>query len=330
MILLFFRLSLPFRVEMNQKHFILSLVLIAGLGMVGCAPSVRSPVPVLNLGLRSDSTTGAMKVKEGDTLWSISRRYRLSLRDIIDLNGIKPPYALALGQRLKLPPPVDYSVRSMDTLNGIANMFGVEVSRLVQVNGLYKPYKIILGQKLRIPSSVVRRQQKAVSKKIIAKKSNSQKIVLLKSPRHISPPSLKEKRKVRKVTMLSTPTRKDFVWPVRGSVVSAYGAKKGGLYNDGINIAAPRGTPVSASSSGVVAYVGNDLKSYGNLVLIRHGGGIMTAYAHLASVRIKKGMTVRKGQTIGSVGATGAVSASQIHFEIRQGSGTCDPMQYLG
>ena len=320
---------------MNRKHFLLSLVLITSLGMVGCGSSGRSPAPVLNLGVRSDSTTGSIRVTAGDTLWRISKRYRLSLRDIIDLNGIKPPYALALGQRLRLPPPVDYRVRSGDTLTGIANMFGVGVSKLVKVNGLHAPYKIGLGQKLSIPSSVVRKHKKVVLKKItpqkkVLQKDASRKIASLKSPPRVSPLARKEMRKVKRVTTLSTPTRKDFVWPVRGSVVSAYGPKKGGLYNDGINIAAPRGTPVSASSSGVVAYVGNDLKNYGNLVLIRHDGGIMTAYAHLASVRIKKGMTVRKGQTIGSVGATGAVSASQIHFEIRKGSGTRDPMQYLG
>ncbi|MFH1157553.1 MAG: LysM peptidoglycan-binding domain-containing M23 family metallopeptidase [Pseudomonadota bacterium] len=320
---------------MNRKHFLLSLALISGLGMAGCASSVRAPAPVLNLGVRPDSATGAMRVGAGDTLWNISRRYRLPLRDIIDLNGMQPPYALAFGQRLKLPPPVDYRVRRNDTLTGISNMFGVGVSRLVQVNGLSTPYKISPGQNLRIPSSAVHRQQKVASQKaapqkVASQKAAPQKIVLLKSPLPVSPPSLKEKGEVRQATTLSAPARKDFVWPVRGSVVSAYGPKEGGLYNDGINIAAPRGTPVAAAAAGVVAYVGNDLKSYGNLVLIRHGGGMMTAYAHLASVRVKKGMTVRKGQSIGSVGATGAVSASQIHFEIRQGPGTRDPMQYLG
>ena len=328
---------------MSQKYFTLLLVSIAWLGMAGCGSSSRSPAPVLKLGVNPDSVTGYMRVASKDTLYSISKRYKLSRQDIIDLNGLKPPYTLALGQRLKLPPPVNYRVKSGDTLAGIANMFGVRISRLTKVNGISVSHKLSYGQNLKIPSSVVREQQQTVSQKTTSQ-AISQQAVLLKSPRPIasSPlpvvyPSipisilpLEEKKEVFRTKMLSVPTRTDFVWPVRGSVVSDYGSKKGGLYNDGINIAAPRGTPVAAAAAGVVAYVGSDLESYGNLVLIRHGGGMMTAYAHLASVRIKKGMTVRKGQAIGSVGATGAVSSSQIHFEIRRGTGTCDPMQYLG
>lgn len=121
-----------------------------------------------------------------------------------------------------------------------------------------------------------------------------------------------------------------FLWPVRGRVVSGFGPKDGGLYNDGINIAAPKGTPVKAAADGTVAYVGNGLGSYGNLVLIRHAGGVMTAYAHMSAVRVTQGMTVRKGEAIGAVGATGAVASSQLHFEIRSRGSAVDPSRYLG
>lgn len=121
-----------------------------------------------------------------------------------------------------------------------------------------------------------------------------------------------------------------FIWPVRGQVVSGYGPKKGGLYNDGINIAAPRNTPVAAAADGVVAYVGNGIASYGNLVLIRHGGGVVTAYAHLADVKVKAGMPVKKGQPIGAVGSSGAVESAQLHFEIRRGGDAVDPRKFLG
>jgi len=323
---------------MNRKYFSLLLVSVAWLGMAGCSSSNRSPAPVLKLGVKPDSAMGSVRVAAGDTLYSISKRYQLSRQDIIDLNGLKPPYTLALGQRLKLPPPVNYRSKSGDTLTGISNMFGVSLSRLAQVNGLSVYHKLSYGQNLKIPSSVVRKQQQTASQKMPLQERALQKVVSLQAiaPRPVLslppvlPIPLEENREASRTKMLLIPTRTDFVWPVRGSVVSAYGSKKGGLYNDGINIAAPKGTPVAAAAAGVVAYVGNDLESYGNLVLIRHGGGMMTAYAHLASVRIEKGMTVRKGQVIGSVGATGAVSSSQIHFEIRRGSGTCDPMKYLG
>ncbi len=124
--------------------------------------------------------------------------------------------------------------------------------------------------------------------------------------------------------------RPGFIWPVKGEVISSYGPKDGGMYNDGINIAAPRGTPVLAAADGTVAYVGHTLQSYGNLVLIRHGGGMITAYAHMNSVSVRQGMHVVRGQPIGSVGSTGTVAHSQLHFEVRRGKETIDPRQYLG
>jgi len=129
---------------------------------------------------------------------------------------------------------------------------------------------------------------------------------------------------------VSSSRRSDFIWPVRGQVISSYGPKEGGLYNDGINIAAPRGTPVLAAADGTVVYVGDKLQSYGNLVLIRHTGGMVTAYAHLNSVNVRQGAMVRRGQAIGAVGSTGTVANAQLHFEVRKGKDTLDPKSYLG
>jgi murein DD-endopeptidase MepM/ murein hydrolase activator NlpD len=318
----------------HLKYVLLSLVLIAGAGLSACGERQSASAPVLNLGLHADSAAGAVIIREGDTLWNISRRYRLPVRDIIDLNGLEPPYVLAKGGRLKLPAPLDYRVKSGDTLYSVANMFGVAVYQLVRVNNIAAPYAVSPGQDLRIPAT----ERRAVA---ASKKTDTLSPTLSRKEREDSahtpfPPLPPGEGRGEGVvhrplpTTLAASQRPDFVWPVRGKVVSAYGAKEGGLYNDGINIAAPRGTPVAAAADGVVAYVGNDLKSYGNLVLVRHGGGAMTAYAHLGSVNVKKGMTVRKGQAIGSVGSTGAVSAAQLHFEIRQGAKTYDPRQYLG
>ena len=120
------------------------------------------------------------------------------------------------------------------------------------------------------------------------------------------------------------------VWPVAGRVVSRFGAKPGGLHNDGINIAAPRGTPVRAMNGGTVVYAGNELKGFGNLVLIRHSGGLTTAYAHLERVGVNRGDTVSKGQVIATVGTTGGVDPAQLHFEIRQGRKAIDPIRTLG
>ncbi|MCP8939343.1 M23 family metallopeptidase [Alsobacter sp. SYSU M60028] len=126
----------------------------------------------------------------------------------------------------------------------------------------------------------------------------------------------------------ATKSSAEFRWPAKGRVITGFGNKGGGS-NDGINIALPEGTPVKAAEGGVVAYAGNELKGYGNLVLIRHPDGWVTAYAHNGDIKVKRGDTVTRGQTIASSGQSGNVSSPQLHFEIRKGSTPVDPMPHL-
>jgi len=356
---MFSRKLLHSRTEMQCRYFIFMAVALA----LSSCDTYTGPVHVINLGLHPDSSTGAMIVGAHDNLASIAKRYRLPIRGIIDLNGLEPPYKLVAGQRLKLPAPVDYRVRPGDTLPVVASMFGVSASQLVALNNIPAPYRIRPGQDLRIPSrspashepesqqepfvaetaakpEAVAEEELPAEKQRAQSSSPSSASSVSVVSRYASLPEEEEppQHAVARTQIAANPQPinlplqppSSFLWPVRGKVISGYGPKDDGLYNDGINIAAPRGTPVAAAADGVVAYVGNDLKSYGNLVLIRHGGGTMTAYAHLASLRAKRGMIVRQGQVIGTVGATGAVSAAQLHFEIRHGSKTCDPRSYLG
>ncbi len=118
----------------------------------------------------------------------------------------------------------------------------------------------------------------------------------------------------------------DFRWPARGRVISGFSGKGG---NEGINIAVPEGTPVKSAGDGVVAYSGNELKGYGNLVLIRHDNGYVSAYAHNGDINVKRGERVNRGQVIATSGQSGNVSSPQLHFEIRKGSTPVDPMPYL-
>ena len=120
-----------------------------------------------------------------------------------------------------------------------------------------------------------------------------------------------------------------FRWPVRGKVIASYGAKTNGKANDGINLAVPEGTPVKAAEDGVVAYAGNELKGYGNLVLVRHANGYVTAYAHASELLVKRGDTIKRGQVIAKSGQSGEVASPQLHFEIRKGSSPVDPLQFL-
>ncbi len=117
--------------------------------------------------------------------------------------------------------------------------------------------------------------------------------------------------------------------PVRGRVISGFGPKPGGARNDGVNFAVPEGTSVRAAEDGTVAYAGNELKGYGNLVLIKHADGYVTAYAHNSEVMVKRGDTVRRGQIVAKAGQSGGVNTPQLHFEIRKGSQPVDPSQYV-
>ena len=118
----------------------------------------------------------------------------------------------------------------------------------------------------------------------------------------------------------------DFRWPARGRVISGFG---GSGSNEGINIAVPDGTPVKAAEAGTVAYAGSEVKGYGNLVLIRHDNGYVSAYAHNGEIEVKRGQKVSRGQTIAKSGQSGNVTSPQLHFEIRKGSTPVDPMKYL-
>jgi murein DD-endopeptidase MepM/ murein hydrolase activator NlpD len=120
-----------------------------------------------------------------------------------------------------------------------------------------------------------------------------------------------------------------FRWPVRGKVITTYGAKTNGKSNDGINLAVPEGTPVKAAEDGVVAYSGNELKGYGNLILVRHANGYVTAYAHASELMVKRGDSIKRGQVIAKSGQSGEVGSPQLHFEIRKGSVPVDPLQFL-
>lgn len=124
-------------------------------------------------------------------------------------------------------------------------------------------------------------------------------------------------------------TNAKFRWPVRGRIISDFGAKPGGGRNEGVNLAVPEGTPVKAADDGTVIYSGNELKGYGNLVLLRHDEGWVSAYAHNSVLNVKRGDKIRRGDTVALAGATGSVTQPQVHFELRQGNKPVDPLKYL-
>ncbi len=256
---------------------------------------------------------GAVVAGRGDTVYALSRRHRVPVRAIIEANRLSPPYHLKVGQRVVLPRGRHHIVKRGETFYGIARRYGANPYALARVNGLKPPYDIRAGQKLVLSGIEARAAKRTGGRK-------SAGAPAIKRGSGKPPPA---------VPRPPAASGKGFIWPVRGRVISGFGVKAKGLRNDGINIAAARGTPVIAAENGVVAYAGNELRGFGNLLLIKHAGGWVTAYAHTDKVQVKRGEKVRKGQKIATVGSTGGVKSPQLHFEMRRGRTAKDPRKYL-
>lgn len=283
-------------------------------------------------------------VPAGKTLYGIAREHEVAVRDLIELNQIDPPYHLLVGQRLQLPTERTYLVQRGDTLYSVARRLGVDLHLLVQRNDLVPPYKVVTGTRLKLPSPSeplgtatapstprLNLQARAVvpppPPRPIASQAAAPEVRISVSGSAASPRPVGQ----RSARMAAPPARAGarFFWPVKGKVISHFGQQGGGVQHDGIAIAVPRGTPVKASENGVVAYAGSDLKAYGNLLLIRHADGWMTAYAHNEALLVHEGDVVRRGQVIARAGASGNAGASQAYFEIRHQGKPVDPLTQL-
>src|SRR6202453_1600094 len=290
-------------------------------------------------------------VGTSDTLEILSRRYNVSAAAIMQANGYKGPRAWSPGQQLIIPRPAAsvaaapalaapaskpvavanaapsvHVVNHGDTLLSIARRNHVPVAELARANNLDASTKLRLGMKLTVPGAKVAAAAppSPATKMAAAPAGPPQTAHLAQATTKIEDaPATETPVKASEATG-ALPT---FRWPVRGKVITAYGAKANGKDNDGINLAVPEGTPVKAAEDGVVAYAGNELKGYGNLVLLRHSNGFVTAYAHASEILVKKGDVIKRGQTIAKSGQTGSVTAPQLHFEIRKGSTPVDPAQ---
>ena len=258
-------------------------------------------------------------MRAGDTVYSISRRYGVAIRSFIEANRLQAPFRLGVGQRLRLPAPSRHRVAKGETIYAIARKYAVSEHELVRRNGIRAPYVIREGQELRLPGGGRKTTAVVVVKSLSADKPSARKVTPSTSGRigassSAQPPPRSGRR---------------FVWPIQGQIISTFGAKSGGRYNDGINIEAQPGAPVRAADAGVVAYAGNELPGFGNLLLIRHAGGWITAYAHNDDLVVRAGQRVKRGQLVARAGASGGVKRAQLHFEIRRGRRAYDPMRYL-
>jgi murein DD-endopeptidase MepM/ murein hydrolase activator NlpD len=238
--------------------------------------------------------------------------------------------------------PTVHVVNHGDTLLSIARRNHVPVGELARANHLEPSAKIRLGMKLTVPGAKTAAVAPAAQPAMAAVAVQPAAAVAAPASRMAAAGGAAQSARLAQATATedaadATPAKATeatgalptFRWPVRGKVITSYGAKTNGKSNDGINLAVPEGTPVKAAEDGVVAYSGNELKGYGNLVLVRHSNGYVTAYAHASELLVKRGDTIKRGQIIAKSGQSGEVGSPQLHFEIRKGSSPVDPLQFL-
>lgn len=307
----------------------------------------------------------AIVVAPGETLETISRRHNVPISAIMQANNITGPAMVHPGDHLVIPrrasglayapavPPAGrpastqpgmpvgaprtvlaptsetHIVAPGETLHSIARLYKKPVMVLAKANNIAPDTMVKVGERIvipdvrpgTVPAEPPRPQAQAPAPGPVAtvESPHSARVATTETPAQTN--SIKTAEPVGNL-----PT---FRWPARGRVIAAFGPTPNGLQNDGINIAVPEGTPIKAAEDGTVAYAGNELKGYGNLVLVRHDNGFVTAYAHASDILVKRGDVVKRGQVIAHSGQTGNVTSPQLHFEIRKGATPVDPSQYL-
>lgn len=319
---------------------------IVGPGQAPQQRQASAPVPQAAAQVAPIQPGTVHVVREGDTVFTLSRRSGVPTRAIIDANNLQAPFALTAGQRVTIPAVRVHEVRAGETASQLAQRYGVSLSALVRANAIEPPYNIRVGQRLVIPGATAPTPSVAAAPRGTVEQAPLSPPVVgptpapapqvapapAPSPQAASPAPPPVAANPPAAPSEASPAAQPgrFQWPVRGVVVSDFGPKPGGLQNDGVNIAAPRGTPFRAAEAGTVIYAGNELRGFGNLLLVRHDGGYVTAYAHADELMVQRGDQIRRGQTIGRVGQTGGVTTPQLHFEIRRGTRPVNPMEYLG
>jgi murein DD-endopeptidase MepM/ murein hydrolase activator NlpD len=275
--------------------------------------------------LRIPGGSGEYVVSRGDTLLVVARKLGVDFQTLARTNGKSPPYTIFVGEKLRVPG--SYSGTTQMAQGPAAANGGTLVIASPNVPGGAKP-----------PSRA--------STNTMSKLPPSEPMAPVGAPQSTAQ-TLPEARPTASGSAPATPPAtaqqqaslpppappplagRGFIWPLRGEVLNEFGPMAKGQHNDGVNIAAPRGTPVKAAENGVVAYVGNELKGFGNLLLIKHADGWMTAYAHNDQLLVSKGDQVRRGQQIATVGSSGNVTQPQLHFELRRGTEAVNPADHI-
>ena len=285
--------------------------------------------------------TRSHTVVRGDTLSQLAVTYNVEMRLIASANDLKAPYVIRIGQELWIPDPFTIAAAPVTGETSVAELPPPRAldARDLNDGGLPPP----VAAPTRVPRSAITEESLAPPPGAPAQPSTvfgapppPEAPAAAPVVQELGPPATEGEKEVAVVLPLPQPISEPparassrFSWPLNGKIIAGYGSAGKGLHNDGINIAAPVGTQVRAADNGVVAYAGNELKGFGNLLLIKHADGWTTAYAHNDKLLVKRGDEVKQGQVVAVVGRTGNVDSPQLHFEVRKGTQAMDPMEFL-
>jgi murein DD-endopeptidase MepM/ murein hydrolase activator NlpD len=286
-------------------------------------------------------------VAQGDTLQGVAQKYGVSQSALIAANELTPPYVVRPGLELWIPDPFTAAalpqVASAPTMSDLPPISAAPRASAAITSETLKPIGPPAGPSAEVlmplpPTSAPVNPSAAPAPAPMETPPTPTTAI---SPVPAAPtPTLPAPTPAQTAEIAVPPPRTPidqpaprasmrFAWPVTGKIVAKFGPAGKGLHNDGINIAAPVGTQVRAADNGVVAYAGNELKGFGNLLLIKHADGWTTAYAHNEKLLVQRGDKVTQGQVIATVGRTGNVDTPQLHFEVRKGTQAMDPVQFL-
>ncbi len=291
------------------------------------APALPSTAP--------QDWTGTYTVKQGDSLYQVARDHKVKLAELQSNNGIADARKVKPGTVLKVPGSSSASEPAALPAPTSPAASAPATAQVQSGSGVVPPAvpqapSSSSAQATPSPSTTPAATSQSVAPTILnsaPSASGEQKVAAVETPNVASDAQPSGGASASQPGSGSVAAK--LRWPVSGKVVSQFGPKSDGTHNDGINIAVPMGTDVKAAEGGVVAYAGDELKGYGNLVLIRHDNGWVTAYAHNDTLLVKRGETVKRGQVIAKTGKTGQVDQPQLHFELRQGQKPIDPTPHM-
>jgi murein DD-endopeptidase MepM/ murein hydrolase activator NlpD len=285
------------------------------------ANDVMTPAPRIP-SRAAGGRSGSHTVAAGETLFSVARQYGVPAGQLASANGYDLSHRVRVGETLTLPTGTSASTA---TASAAGRKLGAPPAALGATRA-EEPAPVVAQAPVEAAPAPVRAAPPAqVATPAASEEPKFQRAVASTEAK----PVTKTDDADDAPKSASASAGADFRWPVRGRVISGFGSKPNGTTNDGLNLSVPEGTAIKAAEGGVVAYAGNELKGFGNLVLIRHQGEWVTAYAHASEILVKRGDVVRRGQVIAKSGKTGNVSAPQLHFEVRRGATPVDPMGQL-